>query len=155
MADDAPIALRLAARKTRTLAGEGIVLDLALEVRTELEMETVELNRGRTEVLGSALDGGQYGNRVLTGEDFMVLHRHPPLEPVGTRFVAPAGSAWTVQLELFSYARPPPAGAVGHPVRRARRKRLDGPTGAVQLRAATARRPVPHRGDLPLGRRRG
>jgi len=58
-------------------------------------METVELNRGRTEVLVSALDGGQYGNRVLTGEDYMVLHRHPPLEPVGTRFVAPAGSAWT------------------------------------------------------------
>jgi hypothetical protein len=110
MADDAPIALRLAARKTRTLAGEGIVLDLALEVRTELEMETVELNRGRTEVLVSALDGGQYGNRVLTGEDYMVLHRHPPLEPVGTRFVAPAGSAWTVQLELFRYARPLPAG---------------------------------------------
>ena len=110
MADDAPIALRLAARKPRTLAGEGIVLDLALEVRAELEMETVELNRGRTEVLVSALDGGEYGNRVLTGEDYMVLHRHPPLEPVGSRFVAPAGSAWTVQLELFRYARPLPAG---------------------------------------------
>src|SRR6267378_1498722 len=110
MPDDAPIALRLAARKPRMLAGEGIVLDLALEVRTEVEMETVELNRGRTEVLVSALDGGEYGNRVLTGEDYMVLHRHPPLEPVGTRFVAPAGSAWTVQLELFRYARPLPAG---------------------------------------------
>ena len=110
MADDAPIALRLAAQKPRMLAGEGIVLDLALEVRTEVEMETVEINRGRTEVLVSALDGSEYGNRVLTGEDYMVLHRHPALEPVGTRFVAPAGSAWTVQLELFRYSRPLPAG---------------------------------------------
>jgi hypothetical protein len=107
---EAPLTLRLAARKPRTVVGEGIVLDVAHQLHAELEMETVDLNRGRTEVLVSALDGGEYGNRVLTGEDYMVLHRHPPLTPVGTRFVAPAESAWTVQLELCKYARPLPAG---------------------------------------------
>src|ERR1700736_236153 len=123
MADDAPIALRLAAQKPRMLAGEGIVLDLALEVRTEVEMETVEINRGRTEVLVSALGGSEYGNRGLTGEDYMVLPRHPP------------------------------PGAGSYPLRRARRKRLDGPTGTVPVLAAAARGALPHRGDLPLGNR--
>jgi len=107
---DAPLTLRLAARKPRTMVGEGIVLDVAHEVREKLEMETVALNRGRTEILVRSLEQGEYGNRVLTGEDYMVLYRHPPLVPVGTRFVAPAGSKWTVQLELCRYTRPLPAG---------------------------------------------
>src|SRR4051812_26748657 len=107
---EAPLTLRLAARKPRTVVGEGIILDVVHEVQSELEMETVDLNRSRTEVFVSALDQGEYGNRVLTGEDYMVLHRHPPLIPVGTRFVAPAGSAWTVQLDLCKYARPLSAG---------------------------------------------
>jgi len=48
---EAPLTLRLAARKPRIVVGEGIVLDVAHEVRAELEMETVDLNRDRTEVL--------------------------------------------------------------------------------------------------------
>jgi hypothetical protein len=102
----APLELTLTAKKARVLVGEGIVLQVGHKVHADLELETVELNRNRTELTVT----GPAGTITLTGADHIALHQLHPLKEVGRRFRAPAGSAWTSELELFRYTRPLAAG---------------------------------------------
>ena len=104
-----PLFLRISAQKSRTLVGEGIVLDVHHEVSADLDMETVELNSHRTRIFVTEEASGT--QRVLSGTDHVACHRPPPLMPVGRSFRAPAGSSWTSQLELWLYTRPLPCGA--------------------------------------------
>jgi hypothetical protein len=101
----APLTLRLRPKKFRTLAGEGIVIEIAHQVFADLDMETVELNRSRTSVRITPLTGDGE-TMTLSGAGHVALHRVHPLSEVGRRFRAPAGSAWTSDLQLLQYARP-------------------------------------------------
>jgi len=104
-----PLQLRLTARKPRILAGEGIVLGIVHRVFSDLEMETVELNRSRTSLRITPV--GERGQILtLCGADHAALHGIHPLTEIGRRFRAPAGSAWTSDLQLLNYACPLAAG---------------------------------------------
>lgn len=98
--------LSLAPKKPRFLVGEGIVLQIGHQVQADLDMETVELNRSRTVITVA----GDSTTLRLTGADHAALHRIHPLTEIGRRFHAPAGSAWTSELDLFQYTRPLPVG---------------------------------------------
>src|ERR1041385_5218505 len=95
-----PLQVRLSAPKQRFTVGEGVVLDLAIRVDVDLEMETVELNRSRTRIVVSPIASNQPAIE-LTGQDHITRFSVHPLAQVGIQFQAPAGSEWTVQLELL------------------------------------------------------
>src|SRR5881398_2998470 len=97
-----PLEIRLSAPKERFTVGEGVVLELAIRVAVELDMETVELNRSRTHIFVSPLASNQPAME-LTGQDHIARFAVHPLSEVGISFHAPAGSEWTVQLELLKY----------------------------------------------------
>ncbi|HEY3840183.1 MAG TPA: hypothetical protein VGL72_26605 [Bryobacteraceae bacterium] len=105
----APIELRLSSKKPRTIAGEGITLNIAHRVLAELDMETVELNRNRTTIRVVPLVASENA-LILTGADHIALHRVHPFSQIGRAFHAPAGSAWTSELALLNYTQPLPAG---------------------------------------------
>src|SRR5579871_4947744 len=105
----APIELRLSSRKPRTIAGEGITLDIAHQVLADLDMETVELNRNRTSIRIVSLSGDS-PVLTLTGANHIALHRVHPFSQIGRAFHAPAGSAWISELALLNYTQPLPAG---------------------------------------------
>jgi hypothetical protein len=105
----APISLQASARKARTLVGESILIELRQTLRADLDLESVELNRDRTSIAVTPL-GGPGGGRILSGKDYIALHHAPPLSGIGRAFRGKAGAAWTSQLNLFDYTRPPPSG---------------------------------------------
>ena len=110
----APLSLKLVARKGRVAVGEGIVIDIHQRVAADLDLESVELNRDRTRVTIRRLDVGARDPHAqplsLTGADAIKLHRRSPLQGVGSKGRARAGSAWTSALELLQYTRPLAAG---------------------------------------------
>lgn len=106
---NAPLEIRIAAKKNRTLVGEGITLTISQRVTAALKMETVELNRSRTTIRIQPLQG-DLGTVTLSGADHLTLHRIHPLTQVGIAFDAPAGSAWNSDLNLLEYCRPLPVG---------------------------------------------
>jgi len=102
----APIELRLSAPKPRLVVGEGIVLDLNVRVLSGIEMVSPELNRNRTSIRVEPRTASQ---QVLTGIDYVRVHRISPLTQIEDAFHADAGAAWTVPVELLNYAPPLPA----------------------------------------------
>lgn len=108
----APLSLSITPRKAVYLAGEGILVDIAHEVFADLDMDTVELNGARTAVVIES-KSSSHPPEVLTGEDHQRLCGLPKLQPIGSTFHAPAGSAWSTYLELSLYRLPLPAGKYG------------------------------------------
>ncbi|HEY3840184.1 MAG TPA: hypothetical protein VGL72_26610 [Bryobacteraceae bacterium] len=104
-----PISMQASARKTRTVVGEGILVDLRLSLSTDLDMETVELNRDRTTVQIRREDAPG-DTRILSGKDYIALHHVQPLGQIGRSFHGKAGASWKSELNLFSYTYPLAAG---------------------------------------------
>jgi len=101
-----PLSLRVKAQRATVAAGEGIVLDLHVQVRSALRMESVELNRDRTQVVVTSLDNPKAPRRLLTGRDHIRLHGVPALSAIGSEFDVKPGDAWTAQLDLLQYSLP-------------------------------------------------
>ncbi|MEM8559065.1 MAG: hypothetical protein AAGG50_14690 [Bacteroidota bacterium] len=104
----------MAPTKDSFLVGEGVVVDLHVEVLADTTLDRLVLNRRRTQVTLTTLacsDPHRVGEtRTLTGDDYLKLHQINRFKQVGRSFEAPAGSRWTSQLELFLYHRPLMAG---------------------------------------------
>jgi hypothetical protein len=107
---DEPLEIRLAAPRPKTAAGEGIILLVEQRVFRELEMQDVELNRGRSRLYLTRLDDEALPTTELTGDDYARLHHVGTFEAIGSPFTAPAGSEWSNELHLLRYTYPLPAG---------------------------------------------
>src|SRR5438477_9915432 len=108
-ADPAPLRVALSARKTRVAAGESVLLDLAQTVLADVVLETVELNRDRTRVHLTRLDGDG-ASETLTGLDHARLHRVELTERIGRTMRLPAGTSFETFVDLPKYRRALPAG---------------------------------------------
>lgn len=106
-----PLELRLVPRKQRLLFGEGVVLDLEQATSAPLQLESVELNRDRTELVLTRLDGPAPKEERLDGRHHAKLYLIPPADEIGRSFEAPAGARWKAELELLLYRRPLAPGA--------------------------------------------
>src|SRR2546423_1401486 len=104
-----PLDLRIAPERPRTLAGESVVIVVAHAVHADLPMETVDLNEDRTRITITSLDDPG-GVEIFSGRVPRALPRREPLVPLGRRFLAPANSAWEIDLDLSLYRRPLSAG---------------------------------------------
>ncbi len=104
-----PIELRLSARKTRLVVGEGIVLDLNVRILAGVDVVSPELNRNRTSIRVEPANR-LVPFQVFTGIDYVRVHRISPLAQIEDLAHAEAGAAWTVQVELLNYSSPLPTG---------------------------------------------
>jgi hypothetical protein len=105
----APLSLQASARKARTLAGEGVTIEVRQSLSTDLDMESLELNRDRTSIRITPL-GAPGKARVLSGKDYIALHHPEPLTGIGRAFHGKAGTVWTSELNLLEYTYPLAAG---------------------------------------------
>ena len=99
-----PLELRIAAVKSRTIAREGIRLEVTRTLARDLPMDSVELNAERTRVTVKPL-GGSEPARELSGKDYAALYHHHPLKEIGSHYEDKAGT-WTSILDLWNYTRP-------------------------------------------------
>lgn len=107
-----PISLQASARKARTIVGESITIELRQSLSSDLDMESVELNRDRTSI-EITRQGAPGKVRVLSGKDYVALHHPEPLTQIGTSFHGKAGTTWTSELNVFEYTYPLAAGRYG------------------------------------------
>jgi hypothetical protein len=105
----APLEISLLTSRSAFAVGEGIVLELEQRVLADLEIEDIELNRDRSRVFVEPRDSGKE-MLEFTGGDYVRLHHRSPFIPLGTPFLAPAGSQWSNPLRLLLYSHPLRAG---------------------------------------------
>ena len=104
-----PIELKLIPRKTVTFAGEGIRLDLSIHILAGIELESPEVNRNRTSIRVQPNAPGA-AERILTGADYLRIQNINPATQIGQTTHVDAGKRWSVEIKLFNFTLPLPAG---------------------------------------------